>query len=706
MMIIKCLLIATIQFFQGCASQKPTISLSSQELALIKANPQDNSPRSNLEQYWINLYFSGKKYLQEQNLPKACLQFEKLFLENDFPLRPIINLKMLESCYQNVGDLVAFWDLAATNRPSWYQRKYLDLSLSLARKHQLRKYEVIFLRQIALLQANPAEKLEKLEEALAIAQQNNLDDEVKNLQQSIIQIAPRKTSPNYSRNLMAIAKDLTNHREFPKARQMFRRIIDNSKFDLKDRLKAFDQLRFTFKLDGQKEEYQRQTQELIKFISGQLIINPQDEFLQKGQIRYQIILSRIYWTQHQTDLAQQQLHAILTNPRLDDPNRGLIYQLLGSIELEKSNYASGISFLQQALSLTILNSTKSWDLKWSIAWAHYSAKNHTEAIKLLEDMIMTLGNGNPSLKTKAQFWIGKIYHEQNNLDKAQEYLAPLLEEDLFGYYGALAHYLLRKKISPVNPPMELPQKNLPVFDWLQVLDEEDLAQRYLLSMLKQNQGAEEVIEFLPLLSQAKMHHQVIWTFARLSSEEQKHLLKDYLHLLYPVAYLDMITEQSREKNVPPEYILAIIRQESTFNPYARSPADAFGLMQIIPAQAFSLAAGLNINLKSKYDLYQPQINIQLGAELLRQLIEKSKGQKIFSSAAYNAGEDPVHRWLQQYYQGDPIAFIENISYNETRNYIKMIIRNLINYQRLTAQEDFYFPEQYLQGLDSLATIGS
>ena len=93
------------------------------------------------------------------------------------------------------------------------------------------------------------------------------------------------------------------------------------------------------------------------------------------------------------------------------------------------------------------------------------------------------------------------------------------------------------------------------------------------------------------------------------------------------------------------------------------------------------------------DLYKPQINIALGAAHLRELFDKYNGMMIPTIASYNASESAIRGWLSTRYRGDSIEFIEDIPYEETKTYVRLVLRNFVYYQLLTSESlAIGFPE--------------
>jgi soluble lytic murein transglycosylase len=128
--------------------------------------------------------------------------------------------------------------------------------------------------------------------------------------------------------------------------------------------------------------------------------------------------------------------------------------------------------------------------------------------------------------------------------------------------------------------------------------------------------------------------------------------------------------------------LALIRQESLFDTHARSPATALGLMQLIPATAARVAKQLGLPAPSHEALFQPEVNVGLGTQYLKDLLQRYSNNWFKALAAYNAGEAAVDRWEKEIATDDTEEFVERIPYVETRGYVKLVLRNHRIYKRL------------------------
>ena len=156
-------------------------------------------------------------------------------------------------------------------------------------------------------------------------------------------------------------------------------------------------------------------------------------------------------------------------------------------------------------------------------------------------------------------------------------------------------------------------------------------------------------------------------------------------LIYPIVHIDALLAEATEQGLDPTFIAALIRQESNFNPGATSPAGARGLAQVMPELGERLARELNYPVWDPVLLYQPDVSIQLGAFHLRELLGRYD-QRAHILAAYNAGSPRVERWSKRIGVDDPEVFAEQISFVETRDYVRIIQRNVEIYRALYGDE--------------------
>ncbi|HEY2453422.1 MAG TPA: murein transglycosylase [Scandinavium sp.] len=144
---------------------------------------------------------------------------------------------------------------------------------------------------------------------------------------------------------------------------------------------------------------------------------------------------------------------------------------------------------------------------------------------------------------------------------------------------------------------------------------------------------------------------------------------------FPLAYKDLFVRYTGDKGISKSYAMAIARQESAWNPKVRSPVGATGLMQIMPGTATHTVKMFSIpGYNSASQLLDPETNINIGTRYLQYVYQQFGNNRIYASAAYNAGPGRVRTW-----QGnsagkiDAAAFVESIPFSETRGYVKNVL---------------------------------
>jgi pentatricopeptide repeat protein len=150
-------------------------------------------------------------------------------------------------------------------------------------------------------------------------------------------------------------------------------------------------------------------------------------------------------------------------------------------------------------------------------------------------------------------------------------------------------------------------------------------------------------------------------------------------IVLPVKYENLIDQYCQEYKLDRELVFALIREESFFRADAVSPANACGLMQLLLETARQVAYPHRMKVFRR-DLFDPGINIRLGTEYLKNLLDKYNGKLPLALAAYNAGRERVDEWMNRFGTVKDDEFIEMIPFSETRNYVKNILRNYFYYR--------------------------
>ncbi len=143
-------------------------------------------------------------------------------------------------------------------------------------------------------------------------------------------------------------------------------------------------------------------------------------------------------------------------------------------------------------------------------------------------------------------------------------------------------------------------------------------------------------------------------------------------LAYPRPYVELVAEQAKKNALPSSLIYAIMREESAFDADAESPADAYGLMQLILPTARMAAKPLGLP-HDRVSLKRPSVNIPLGARVLGKYTQQFPEDPLLGIAAYNAGPGAAKRWLKDRGGASFDLWVELIPYVETRRYIKRVL---------------------------------
>ncbi len=174
------------------------------------------------------------------------------------------------------------------------------------------------------------------------------------------------------------------------------------------------------------------------------------------------------------------------------------------------------------------------------------------------------------------------------------------------------------------------------------------------------------------------HDRAIMTVARTD-------FRDDLELRFPFAYREQITAMAREHGIDPALAFALIRQESAFDPNARSPAGALGLMQLMPSTARQLARHLDIPAPTQSNLLDIGTNLRLGMAWLRRMLDRYDHQAV-ALAAYNAGEHRVDGWLPREQALPADLWTETLPFRETRGYVQNVMLFAVLYEQRMDRE--------------------
>ena len=283
--------------------------------------------------------------------------------------------------------------------------------------------------------------------------------------------------------------------------------------------------------------------------------------------------------------------------------------------------------------------------------------------------------------TRWQYWLARSHAAQGNQHAADKiYHKLMIERD---YYGFLAADKLGKQYQMNHQSLAFKQSQLDAFSKRR--DIANLSEFYVQNMsTSAHRQAYHLRLTLPkqeLEMLAKLTHQWGWhnqTIALLGKAESW----DDLNLRFPVVYEQKMIHAGHTTKLDPSWLLGVARQESAFNPNARSPVGARGLMQLMPETGKSIARQIKQPLKTLEELVNPSRNIQLGSAYLRHVYDTNQQNPVLATASYNAGPHRIARWLPKQKMPADI-WIENIPFNETRKYTGNVISYaaIFDYQR-------------------------
>lgn len=306
-------------------------------------------------------------------------------------------------------------------------------------------------------------------------------------------------------------------------------------------------------------------------------------------------------------------------------------------------------------------------LAWKTRYALFK-KDWNEALISIENL--------PSHEAKLprwQYWKARALDEIGHKSEASRLFQPLFHEHHF--YSFLAHHYCKH---PLQDHHRLRAKSEKQQSLNYFHDDPSVARiKELMKLSRIQQAKGEWLYKVSLLSEdekleaARFAHRMQWhDLAMTTLSKAQHI--DALILRFPLPHEPKIMHEATKHAIDPAWVFALTRQESSFIPYAQSPVGAMGLMQLMPRTAQEVAKTLKKRYKSKQDLSNPNLNIELGTAYLKNLHGFMQNNSVLATASYNAGPGRIKQWLPPHSMPADI-WIENIPFEETRNYVQNII---------------------------------
>ncbi|MDZ7959516.1 MAG: transglycosylase SLT domain-containing protein [Aulosira sp. DedQUE10] len=347
------------------------------------------------------------------------------------------------------------------------------------------------------------------------------------------------------------------------------------------------------------------------------------------------------------------------------------------------------------------NSDEAAEYRWKIAQEKATAKDYVGAWQWAEPI--TTNNPTSILAPRAGFWVGKWATQLGKQQEAKTAYEYVISQFPYSYYAWRSAAILGLNVGNFNtvrqmqPEVVPPQRPVPpagsdTFKELYLLGQDrDAWLQWEAEFQNKDQPtvAEQFTEGLMQLARGE-NKLGIDTISKLEDreipEEQAQyqtLSKQitYWQARYPFPYLPEIEKWSKERQLNPLLVTALIRQESRFEANAKSVANAMGLMQVLPSTAQWIAPQIKVDSKT-LKLDNPDDNIMLGTWYLNHTHQQYSNNSLLAIASYNAGPGNVSKWVQNLATQDPDEFVEKIPFDETKNYVRQVLGNYWNYLRL------------------------
>ncbi len=644
-----------------------------------------------LNSEWLKDYKLAKS-LEVTDSKQSCALYKRLSTDVRFPPHLLAELRAWQVC--PTGEFSP--QVRREDLPPWLKEIALDVALSLAVRTADKAAEMELSTEKSKQKLPQSEKLHWLSRAMDLAKELNKEDELAAHTKRLYQIAPRLNPAPSMNQWLAVANDFRFSRKFVEARAYYEKIIASPKFRLDDKIAAFKGLRLSFKNNRQHDEHAEQSLRLITYLEKAIKLNPKSNSVRRAYYDSQVYYARALWTLGRSGEAS----AVFDN--IEKRMKGRIslaelYWLKGRMAEEKGDLNLVSEMMDKALKEHLTEPDLRDKILWYSAWNERRQKNFARASEIFARIDeSTQGE---FTRLRALYWHGKTLEEMNQPELAKQTLEKLISLDPLGYYGLLAHRHLGLAISlkRVDSPAlnaDFKAEDLPLddtlADWLAQVNESEAlialldgaAQAYRKQKEQSNEGW---ITLYRHYARGGLYNKLYANLSSLTPERRKSIVEMQPELLFPQPWNDDVKLAALQTGIDEELIYAIMRQESAFDPRARSLADAFGLMQILPEVAEATAKASKIPYSSMDDLYSPKTNISIGAAHVKDLLKRHKGQFILAVASYNASERAIMNWVKMRYRGDSLEFIEEIPYEETRVYVRLVMRNLIFYSLLKSK---------------------
>lgn len=411
-----------------------------------------------------------------------------------------------------------------------------------------------------------------------------------------------------------------------------------------------------------------------------------------------------YRRKKQPQIAEKHLNAFIEKHSWSALADNALYDLGWVLENEKQ-YDKAIASYRR-LTSQYTHSDLLPRAYWRIGWIQFRNERYADCIQTFTTLMK--GFPNDSFAKAALFWIGKSHERQNRLKAAETAYSEIVKANHW-YYSAPAKEHLKRLRSKIDAPIKpetleisrarvtldnpawknIGSKKTPRVEQLMRLKLFEDALTELEGTIRRNSANLQdnyynLILCLEKLKKFQQAHRYADKLSRLQAFRGKNnaIPIELYRLLYPLYYTDYLQKHTTTYEIDALFVAAMIREESRYNADIVSRSGAVGLMQIMPATGRELANRLKIPRFSTKMLYNPDVNIQMGAWYMKSLMNQFDNNHALVAGAYNGGPGRMRRWIEAKKIPDLDEFVEDIWIDETRRHIKKVIDSYIIYQEL------------------------
>jgi TolA-binding protein len=296
----------------------------------------------------------------------------------------------------------------------------------------------------------------------------------------------------------------------------------------------------------------------------------------------------------------------------------------------------------------------------------------------------------PHNKAQACYWLGRTYEKMKKKSDADAQYDEIRQKYPLTYYSFLLGIdpsAIKK--SPVATPQIAIEKGHPLYLPKLLLAVGLHKPARAMIQAYGNENDEHLLQIVQLFHDSGFHMFSMPNALSLSEKRMDTvgLQEDLVKMIFPVKYLEVVEKEAKTTQTDPFVILSLIKQESGYFERAVSASNAIGLMQLLVPTAQTLAKKEKQPLPAKDDLFDPEKNIQLGSYYISGLNQQFTNDIVLVLSAYNAGPDRAIKWKNRWPNVRKDEFVELIPFQETRVYVKLILRNYSYYKYLVQNKN-------------------